>query len=47
MTLPFLQDQDESIIIALEMNDFNLDQSILINGISHSKINAKKHFSHL
>jgi len=29
------------------MNDFNLDQSILINGISHSKINAKNTFPSL
>ena len=45
--ITLLQDQDESIIIALEMNDFNLDQSILINGISHSKINAKNTFPSL
>jgi len=45
--ITLLQDQDESITIAIEMNDFNLDQSILINGVSHSKINAKNTFPSL
>ena len=39
--ITLLQQQDASLLIAVEMDDFNLDQSILINGIAHTTINAK------
>ena len=45
--ITLLQVQDESVLISFELTDYNLDQSILIDGKPHTKIEAKNTYPSL